>query len=126
MGVISAEITQDMYRIANVFRGTKATVIMLPDRTHGKSRAVSDTEHGIFGSNAEWVNWGDRIWTFPEALLGKALYYKIGDGRTTDIDLRQLTNTAFRSVDRKEAVAVIDHYSGRGKDVLSRLQSLSC
>lgn len=40
----------DLYRIADVFREAKETVIMIPD------------ENG-------WKSWGDRVWTYPEALL---------------------------------------------------------
>lgn len=117
MGETWAEKNVDLFRIADVFRGAAATVIMIPD--HGKS---PETVHGILGEKEEWELWGERVWTFPEALLSsKHLFYKLGRGQTTSIQLRQLTNLAFR--DHKEAGAIIDHYSGT--DVLSRLQFLS-
>lgn len=113
MGKTWEEKNLDLFRIADVFRGAYATVIMLP--SGGKSPETEETR--------EWQLWGDRIWTFPEGLLGKNLHYKLDTSPTRALELRRLANIAFRTEDRKEAAALVDYYSG--KDDLSRLQFLS-
>jgi hypothetical protein len=113
-----AEKSKDIYRIADVFRGAAATVITIPDLTDVPQVM---TPHSIPAPAEEFKLWGGRIWTFPECLLSQALYYKIGDHPAYPTQLRQLTNIAFD--DYKEAVDIIDHYSG--KDSLSRIQFLS-
>lgn len=114
------EKNYDLYRIADVFRYAAATVIMLPDDNSGKpTKSVSDS---ILGDRREWELWGDRVWTFPEALVSKKLYYKVGDGAVNSVGLRQLTNIAFPR-EAEEASAIIEHYSGNV--TLSRLNFLS-
>jgi hypothetical protein len=112
------EKNHDIFRIADVFRGAKATVIMFPESKSNMERSLR-----LDGTLSEWEMWGTRVWTFPEALLSKRLFYKVAHGQTTSIALRQLTNIAFPAEDRHEAASIIDHYSGN--DVLSRLQILS-
>lgn len=117
MGETWEEKNHDLYRIADVFRGACATVIMVPG--NGKDKVSED---GVFGDAKEWEAWGNRVWTFPEGLLSKTLYYKIGDCDAIPIQLRQLAHLAFKK-DQDQVAVVIDHYSGR--DNLSRLEFLS-
>jgi len=127
MGKTWAEKNVDLFRIADVFRGAAATVIMIPGSEKfsefdliipGIEKSESNYEALV---KREWELWGTRIWTFPEALLSKRLFSKVGRGLPTSIALRQLSNLAFP--DNKESIAIIDHYSRT--DVLSRLELLS-
>jgi Heterokaryon incompatibility protein (HET) len=131
------EKNYDLYRIADVFRGASATVIMIPEHdndgqstpNYGTSNALGEGSHNepdqaVLANPQEWGLWGSRVWTLPEVLLSRNLFYKIGDGPTTAIALRQFANIAFRlKTDRDNLAEVIDHYSG--KDTLSRLELLS-
>ena len=121
-----AQKNHDVYRIADVFRGAEATVIMLPgqedsnppESSVAESDQVEQTD-SVPGQSSEWQLWGTRVWTFPEALLSKQLLYKLGDDVVTPIGLRQLANIAFQAEDRKEVAAIIDHYSGKDPSVTS-------
>ena len=55
-----------------------------------------------------WLSYGDRVWTLPEALLSKNLYFKSGTRTPEELSLRNLANWAYR--DNLEEMALIDAY----------------
>ncbi|KAF8439963.1 hypothetical protein L210DRAFT_3504333 [Boletus edulis BED1] len=103
-----AEVDQDVYRMADVYRGAEFTLIMLcpPDGV---------TEEGA------WLAYGERLWTFPEALLSRELRFKFKWGEVTPITLHQLANRAYAGF--AEESAVVNAYGLR--DPLERLERLS-
>ncbi|KAF8439967.1 hypothetical protein L210DRAFT_2192850 [Boletus edulis BED1] len=103
-----AEVDQDVYRMADVYRGAEFTLIMLcpPDGV---------TEEGA------WLAYGERLWTFPEALLSRELRFKFRGEEVTPITLHQLANRAYAGF--AEESAVINAYGLR--DSLERLERLS-
>jgi hypothetical protein len=103
-GTTEAEKNQDVYRIADVFRGALKTLCMIKQTPDG------------------WTSWGDRVWTMPEALLSKALLYKVGSGPVQSIELRQVANIAYTALD--EEMAIINGFSS-GKDPLQRIERLA-
>ena len=102
------EIDKDLYRMADVYRGAQFTLIMLcpPD--------------GVTEESA-WTAYGQRLWTFPEALLSRELRFKFRDGAVTPITLHQLANRAYAGF--AEESAIINAYGLR--DPLERLERLS-
>jgi len=125
-GASQAEKNVDLYRIADVFRGAAKTVVLIRDRhvplssTTSKSldctREDRDAEE-LFG----WKSWGDRVWTFPEALLSGELVYKFGYETTRPISLRQIGNIAY-PLDPEE-MAIINGFTE--KDPLQRIERLT-
>jgi hypothetical protein len=108
LGKTPAEKKVDLYRMADVYRGAVLTLIML-----GKSSA---------GENECWKNWGQRLWTMPEALLSSRLCYKFRDRDVvTPLSLFELANLAYTRYDTEQAI--INAYSG--KDPLERLERLT-
>ena len=103
-GATETEINQDLYRIADVFRGADKTLCMIKQTPNG------------------WRNWGGRVWTMPEALLSKALLYKVGSDPVQSIELRQVANIAYTALD--EEMAIINGFSS-GKDPLQRIERLA-
>ncbi|KAG6377748.1 hypothetical protein JVT61DRAFT_14520 [Boletus reticuloceps] len=103
-----AEVDQDVYRMADVYRGAEFTLVMLcpPDGV---------TEEGA------WLAYGERLWTFPEALLSRELRFKFRGGEVTPITLHQLANRAYAGF--AEESAVVNVYGLR--DPLERLERLS-
>jgi hypothetical protein len=110
IGTTPVEKNLDVYRIADVFRGAKRTLIVVGS-----------------GANESWYGWGERVWTLPELLLSKNLYvqdnFESESTTPRQMDLRQIANMAFREDDRVLMDEVIDHYSG--KDIMDRLERLS-
>ncbi|KAH0831057.1 hypothetical protein J3R83DRAFT_13580 [Lanmaoa asiatica] len=102
------EINQDLYRMADVYRNAQFTLIML-------STAADATEEQA------WIAYGERLWTFPEALLSRELRFKFRDGKVTPITLHQLANRAYPHF--AEESAIINSYGLR--DPLERLERLS-
>jgi hypothetical protein len=102
------EIDKDLYRMADVYRGAQFTLIML-------CPAVGVTEESA------WLAYGQRLWTFAEALLSRELRFKFRDGEVTPITLHQLANRAFAGF--AEESAIINAYGLR--DPLERLERLS-
>ena len=102
------EIDKDLYRMADVYRGAEFTLIMLcpPD-------GVEETD--------AWLLYGQRLWTFPEALLSRELRFKFRDGEVTPITLHRLANLAYAGF--AEESAIINAYGS--KDPLERLERLS-
>ena len=98
-GVTQQEKNEDLYRIADVFRNAKETIIMIPDN--------STTSQG-------WKSWGERVWTYPEALLSQNLQCKEGKKRLRTLGLREVANLAYGgSEDEQRLVAL---YGTGGKD----------
>ena len=64
---------------------------------------------------------GQRLWTFPEALLSRELRFKFRDGEVTPITLHQLANRAYTGF--AEESAIVNAYGLR--DPLERLERLS-
>ncbi|KAN0080196.1 hypothetical protein V8E55_009762 [Tylopilus felleus] len=101
------EIDKDVYRMADVYRGAEFTLIMLP---HSEEVAEKDA----------WLAYGQRLWTFPEALLSRKLRFKFRDGEVTPITLHQLANRAYAGF--AEESAIVNAYGL--KDPLERLERL--
>lgn len=89
----------DLYRIADVFRYAKETVIMIPNNDDG------------------WKSWGDRVWTYPEALLSKELLCKEGKKRVRRTTLREVANHAYEK-DKDEEDRLVAIYDTVGKDFI--------
>lgn len=68
------EKNENLYRIADVYRNSKVTFIVIMDED---DRPLSDG----------WVNWGKRIWTFPEVLLSNTFLLQAG---LTKIAIKEL------------------------------------
>ncbi|KAH0834116.1 hypothetical protein J3R83DRAFT_11404 [Lanmaoa asiatica] len=102
------EVNQDLYRMADVYRGAQFTLIMLCPPT------------GVDEKQA-WIAYGERLWTFPEALLSRELRFKFRDNEVTPITLHQLANRAYAHF-AKESL-IINSYGLR--DPLERLERLS-
>lgn len=102
------EVDKDLYRMADVYRGAEFTLIML-------SPPAGVTEESA------WLTYGQRLWTFPEALLSRELRFKFRDGKVTPITLHQLANRAYPGF--PEESAIINAYGLR--DPLERLARLS-
>lgn len=88
----------DLYRIADVFRGAKKTLIMI------KGNDNSPQSEG-------WRSWGDRVWTLPEALLSLSLLCKVGTRRIEEVNLRRVANYAYAN--RDEEMMLVEGYSGK-------------
>jgi hypothetical protein len=103
------EKKQDLYCMADVYRGAEITLIMLSVR-------------GLDGQGEAWKRWGERVWTFPEALLSQHLCYKFRDQtEIKSVSLHELANYAY--VGHKSEQAIINSYGGR--DPLERLERLA-
>lgn len=124
IGISQAERNADLYRVADVYRGATRTVVLIHDRylrllpnasqpAQRRRQEERDAEE-LFG----WQSWGDRVWTFPEALLSSSLVYKFGHEAARPISLRQLGNMAYKP--DQEEMAIINGFSG--KDTLERIQ----
>lgn len=48
----------DLYRMSDIYRNARFTLILLPD-IPGGTRSIEE----------RWEEWGSRVWTFPEACL---------------------------------------------------------
>ena len=106
-GATQKEKNRDLYRIADVFRGAKKTLIMVK----------GDEDRPLANG---WQSWGNRIWTLPEALLSQELIYKVGTRFIKGITLRRVANMAYK--DRYEEMMLIEGYSG--KDPLSLVERI--
>ncbi|KAF9221750.1 hypothetical protein BS17DRAFT_757143 [Gyrodon lividus] len=104
---IPAEKNKDLYRMADIYRGAQFTLIMLCP---------------MEGANEEqaWKDYGDRLWTLPEALLSREVRFKMGNGDVTPITLHQLANRAYANYHAESAI--INAYGLR--DPLERLERL--
>lgn len=98
------EINTDLYRIADVFRWAKATVLMIKGQD---SKPRSDG----------WLSWGSRMWIFPEALLSRKLYCKVGERKLKEMDLRAVANHAYG--DNDDESRLISVYATNAKDFLA-------
>ena len=98
----------DLYCMADVYRGAEITMVMLNAESGGRDEA--------------WRRWGERVWTFPEALLSHRLCYKFR-GRTEieSVSLHEVANLAYGG--HKLEQAIINAYGGR--DPLERLERLT-
>jgi hypothetical protein len=105
-----AKMNEDLYRIADVYRGAAKTLIVI-----GHHPSEGQTEKN------PWVRWGDRLWTLPEALLSRELLCKAGDDAVRPITLRQVANLAYKA--DPEEMALVEGFSG--KDTLHRVERLS-
>jgi hypothetical protein len=107
-GETPSEKSLDVYCMADVYRRAEMTLIML-------GRAAS-------GENSCWRGWGERVWTFPEALLSSRLCYKFRDREEVKpLSLFELANLAYANSDEEQAIV---HAYG-GKDPLERLERLT-
>ncbi|OAX34387.1 hypothetical protein K503DRAFT_446230 [Rhizopogon vinicolor AM-OR11-026] len=100
----------DMYRMADIYRNAKFTLILLPD-VPGDKRSIAK----------RWKDWGSRMWTFPEACLSRELWYRVGNGPLTRISLQELAKLAFT---RPEDEAALVNAYDLHKDPLDRLARL--
>ncbi|KAG9313271.1 hypothetical protein JVU11DRAFT_5575, partial [Chiua virens] len=100
----------DLFCMADVYRNAEKTLIVL-----GKSEGKGD-------ENKAWERWGDRVWTFPEALLSRDLCCMVrGRTKIGSVTLHQLANLAYLNHEKEQAI--VNAYSG--KDPLERLERLS-
>lgn len=107
------EHNADVYRMCDLVRGAQRTVVVLPDMS--------------FRSKLEW---GSRVWTFPEALLStdRVIYFSSPDARDTKTKL-QLTDDVWNdsyeasSEDDQPTRLLVEHFSG--VLTLSRLELFS-
>lgn len=97
------EKNEDLYRIADVFRNAKETLIVIRDTN---VKPMSDG----------FVSWGMRLWTFPEALLSKTFILQIGLTKMEirDFSLNDIANYAYGSEERLRKLILL--YSQWGKD----------
>ena len=102
------EIDKDLYRMADVYRGAEFTLIMLCP-----PEGVEETD--------AWLQYGQRLWTFPEALLSRELRFKFRNKKVTPITLHQLASLAYAG--SAEESAIINAYGS--KDPLERLEKFS-
>jgi hypothetical protein len=94
--------------MADVYRRAETTLIMLGRAASGESEC--------------WKGWGERVWTFPEALLSSRLCYKFRDREEVKpLSLFELANLAYADSDDEQAV--VKAYSG--KEPLERLERLT-
>lgn len=100
----------DMFRMADIYRNAKFTLILLPD-VPGDTRSIAQ----------RWKDWGSRMWTFPEACLSRELWYRVGNGPVTRISLQELAKLAFS---RPEDEAALINAYDLHKDPLERLARL--
>ena len=100
----------DMFRMADIYRNAKFTLILLPD-VPGDTRSIAQ----------RWKDWGSRMWTFPEACLSRELWYRVGNGPVTRISLQELAKLAFT---RPEDEAALTNAYDLHKDPLERLARL--
>ena len=99
----------DLYCMADAYRGAEITLIML-------------NAQGLGNRDEAWKRWGERVWTFPEALLSQRLRYKFRDQtEIRSLSLHELANYAY--VGHKSEQAIINSYGGR--DTLERLERLT-
>lgn len=102
-GETPEEKNVDLYRIADVFRNAKFTLIVI------KSEDDKPMSVG-------WKSWGERIWTFPEALLSSSFLLQAGLTRISlkEMSLNQVANHAYGDDDSERKL--IDLYAHMGKD----------
>ncbi|KAG2130259.1 hypothetical protein DEU56DRAFT_890245 [Suillus clintonianus] len=109
LGKTRSEMNIDLYCMADVYRRAEVTLIML-----GKAATSGEDEC--------WKSWGQRVWTFPEALLSSRLCYKFRDREEVNpLSLFQLANLAYAHSDDEQAI--VNAYGG--KDPLERLERLT-
>jgi hypothetical protein len=111
-----AEIEQDVYRISDVIRAAQSLVIALKQPNHA-SRTMSD--------DVLLKDWGSRMWTLPEALLGPKEHpvrmYRTHAGAVSLVRTagrRQLPSLLWS--DAPLTRQLVDHYEGN--ITLSRLE----
>lgn len=102
-GESPSEKNLDLYRIADVFRKAKTTLIMIKGDS---DEPMSDG----------WKSWGERIWTFPEALLSKTFLLQTGLAKLSlkEMSLNQVANHAYGRNDSERKLLSL--YSHPGKD----------
>ncbi|KAG2070805.1 hypothetical protein BDR04DRAFT_1231436 [Suillus decipiens] len=101
------ERNRDVYCMTDVYRRAETTLIVL-------GRLAS-------GENECWRNYGERVWTFPEALLSPRLCYTFRDQEEVKpLSLFELANLAYTNSDDEQAI--VNAYGG--KDPLDRLERL--
>ncbi|KAK0712119.1 hypothetical protein B0H67DRAFT_493156, partial [Lasiosphaeris hirsuta] len=110
------ELESDVYRISDVLRGAEAMIIAVGDDATGDTTRGSDVGRLL-------VQWGRRMWTFPEVLLSPggeiAVYTRGSEGRKPFI----VSKSQFAAKvwgDALEARQLTEHYLGTL--VLSRLE----
>ena len=109
VGETPDEKALDLYCMADVYRGAEITLIML-------------NAQGLGNRDDAWKRWGERVWTFPEALLSQRLRYKFRDQtEIRSLSLHELAGYAY--VGHKSEQAIINSYGGR--DPLERLERLA-
>ncbi|KAL4737205.1 hypothetical protein BDV11DRAFT_216837 [Aspergillus similis] len=102
------ELSEDVYRISDIVRGSHSVVIILGPPTNNQS-AKPDMKTML-------QHWGERIWTFPEVLLSPsthpiAIYTRTGDmANPTYLHKRNFPAVAW--TDAPVSRQLIDHYEG--------------
>ncbi|KAG1730190.1 hypothetical protein EDB19DRAFT_1929477 [Suillus lakei] len=108
VGETPSERNLNVYCMADVYRRAALTLITLGEAASGENEC--------------WRGWGERVWTFPEALLSSRLCYKFRDREEVrPLSLFELANLAYTHSDDEQAI--INSYGG--KDPLERLERLT-
>ncbi|KAF2162115.1 hypothetical protein M409DRAFT_69329 [Zasmidium cellare ATCC 36951] len=105
------EIEQDVYRISDVIRGAHSLIIAVGP--NNKESAPS--------FDLQLVQWGTRMWTWPEVLLSPGDSIKVFSRENNDvvtITKRQFAQTVWK--DAEVSRQLIDHYEG--SIILGRLE----
>ncbi|KAG4431383.1 hypothetical protein IFR05_013143 [Cadophora sp. M221] len=108
------DIEENVFRISDIVRGAHSLVIAI---SHG----VNTWDQGI-STQIMLQQWGQRLWTLPEALLAtphrKITVYQRGHQEPLKLTKKQLA--AFAWTDSATTRQLIDHYEGNL--TLSRLE----
>ncbi|ERF68494.1 hypothetical protein EPUS_05633 [Endocarpon pusillum Z07020] len=97
--------SEDVYRICDCIRGAVGVCVMVPDF-----------------SEASMANWGNRLWTLPEALLSSSLNIKFCSADSTmEISKIALASDVWK--DGQVSRLLAEHFSGLL--TLSRLELIS-
>jgi hypothetical protein len=117
MSPIKERLQEDVYRISDVVRGASRIVIIV-------GRSGHDTLPPSTTTLSLLHEWGTRMWTWPEVLLGpareKILIYTRGGDVHAPLEISKLEFPAQVWEDGETARQLIDHYEGTLS--LSRLE----
>jgi hypothetical protein len=114
MSEIEEEFSKDIYRISDVVRNAQSLVIILGESGGGRTKTTLDL----------LIEWGSRMWTFPEVLLAhpnkEVLVYKRGEENNPWRLTRMELAYQIWEADRLRVRELIDHYDNTL--TLSRLE----
>lgn len=105
---------EDVYQISNVVRGAHSLAIIVSPKCDRLTHEASFKEL--------LEQWGERMWTLPEAMLSTPhrpiQIWRRGHTAPLRVSKTQLTSLAWRDVE--ETRQLVDHYEGNL--ILSRLE----